>query len=475
MAQNNVINFKVFLRDSETTDTRRFSIDAPVVTNFMFLNEKLLSVFPVLREADYKITWKDSDGDEITIANDEDLITALTEMVGNIKMLFITILNKNEETREEPITLEADINVGRRVIICDVCERTIEGFRYNCLQCPDFDLCKDCEHKGYHREHLMVRMVNSDFFPRLNRRFVHDITRCIKRNIKSARKDSHKFTRYGQKGCESSQTKKCDEKLGESSENKTNEQQQQQQPPPFSGRCPFSGGQNNNNNYEGGCPFSSGERVNMEDFHNLGALARQHLDPILNMFSPPSSASGNSQGGAGEKPLLFDVIQNAVDGFFGRYGPQNPNQQQEQQQQKNTTPESADQTSNQKPASQETASATPMEQDQPTVPPQPQQQQQQQQQPTPQNQEKPAEPGWAFVAQNTQNPHPTSPSENNGSQQPAAPTPTIIYHSNPVIAEGLTRLHEMGFSNSSGILTQLLERHRGDVSEVVKALVDLKL
>ncbi|XP_026317119.1 uncharacterized protein LOC113228145 [Hyposmocoma kahamanoa] len=41
---------------------------------------------------------------------------------------------------------------------CNLCENIIKGgFRYSCVQCPDFDLCGACEAKGAHRMHYVLR------------------------------------------------------------------------------------------------------------------------------------------------------------------------------------------------------------------------------------------------------------------------------------------------------------------------------
>lgn len=58
MSRNDFVNFKVFLRRGDDVEVRRFSIESDAVTNFIFLREKLQSLFPVLREADFKVTWK---------------------------------------------------------------------------------------------------------------------------------------------------------------------------------------------------------------------------------------------------------------------------------------------------------------------------------------------------------------------------------------------------------------------------------
>jgi len=44
-------------------------------------------------------------------------------------------------------------------VSCDCCDGPIRGFRYKCLQCPDFDLCTGCERKGNHPGHVMMRIA----------------------------------------------------------------------------------------------------------------------------------------------------------------------------------------------------------------------------------------------------------------------------------------------------------------------------
>lgn len=43
-------------------------------------------------------------------------------------------------------------------IVCDVCDETIRGHRYKCLQCFNYDLCMRCEAKFRHKDHLAVRI-----------------------------------------------------------------------------------------------------------------------------------------------------------------------------------------------------------------------------------------------------------------------------------------------------------------------------
>lgn len=211
---NNAINFKVFLRDENNLEARRFTVeDASAITNFMFMKEKLQMVFPVLREATFRVTWKDGDGDEITIVTDEDLITAYTEMGGNLKTLYVTILEKNSEPMfvledddgPEIVFDEIPKNEGGHHgftprVICDGCNAAITGFRYKCLQCPDFDLCSTCEHKGMHSEHIMMRSNSLDAFgPRCGRRFMHHVMRSLKKAQSAAAKEACRSAKFAHK------------------------------------------------------------------------------------------------------------------------------------------------------------------------------------------------------------------------------------------------------------------------------------
>lgn len=48
-------------------------------------------------------------------------------------------------------------------ITCNICDKDIFGHRYNCIECEDFDLCMECEHKDrQHTEHIMVRYAQPD-------------------------------------------------------------------------------------------------------------------------------------------------------------------------------------------------------------------------------------------------------------------------------------------------------------------------
>ncbi|KAF2898398.1 hypothetical protein ILUMI_07778 [Ignelater luminosus] len=447
MASNNMMNLKVFLRDENTSEARRFTVDASVVTSFLFMKEKLQTVFPILRDRDFKITWKDSDGDEITIASDEDFITAFTEMSGNVKVLYVTVIKSN---REPIFMMDAEVQDtsyhGPRVI-CDVCNQLITGFRYKCVQCPDYDLCAGCEHQGHHSDHLMIRVPNNEsYMPKCARKFMHHFARNLKKSAYAASKEAYRAAKYASKF---------------TSAKPSTEEEKTDQPQPSTSNTNQS-----TEERQGGCPFTPGEGINMNDVHALGAMARQHLGPILEALQTQPQPQNNNSNQADQGGLFFDLIRNAVDGFFGAVPESNTTNQQPPSQ---TQPEKENVPTKDSTQSSQSDS-TPMDventtRDGPHVTFAPTSQQSE-------NGQQRRDPGWTFVATNQNQASQNSASEN--SQNAQATAPAFVYHDNPKIAEGLVQLYEMGFSNDNGILTRLLERFEGNVALVVKALIDMK-
>jgi len=172
------VSFKVVLKDKN--ELRRFVVDKEVSTSFSYLQEKMCLVFPQLKQKIFTISWTDEDGDMVTIATDEELIIALTEMSGPVYKLIVNI--KSEKESEDVSSKESQIHSG---IVCDACEKTpIVGHRYKCIVCDDFDLCGSCEVAGRHPGHNMIRISNQEnHFPhRLFKRIHKMQERAEKRN-----------------------------------------------------------------------------------------------------------------------------------------------------------------------------------------------------------------------------------------------------------------------------------------------------
>merc|ERR1719228_1114206 len=147
------VSFKVFLKDSENAgndEVRRFVLDRDVSTSFTYLQEKLCSVFPQLKQKIFSISWTDEDGDSVTIGLDEELIIALTEMPGPLYKLVVSVksqkIEENIKKGKNDAKNENQIHAG---VTCDSCEKQpIEGYRYKCVVCDDYDLCGSCEAEG---------------------------------------------------------------------------------------------------------------------------------------------------------------------------------------------------------------------------------------------------------------------------------------------------------------------------------------
>uniref|UniRef100_A0A8D8PMB9 Sequestosome-1 n=1 Tax=Cacopsylla melanoneura TaxID=428564 RepID=A0A8D8PMB9_9HEMI len=150
------VSFKAYLNKTSgdgKVEVRRFSLDPDVATSFIYLKEKLRAIFPSVSLAQsFDIYWKDGDGDQVTIASDDELTIALTESRNeDVMKLYITNASApaSENTPKGP---------SHEGVTCDICDQPIQGFRYKCLGCHDFDLCSKCEAKGVHGEHFTLRI-----------------------------------------------------------------------------------------------------------------------------------------------------------------------------------------------------------------------------------------------------------------------------------------------------------------------------
>jgi len=433
-----IINFKIFLRNGATTEARRFSVDdASVITNFLFMKEKIQTVFPVLREAVYKVTWKDSDNDEITITSDEDLIMAYTEMVTPVKVLYVTVMEQFEGgPGGDFMSRNEEVRPPSRVV-CDVCSKVITTFRYKCLQCPDYDLCADCEHKGNHSRHVMLRVTDVEL-PRCIPKLMGFVHRSMRKADHHAAKQSFRKEKHHEKHCRKEST------------------------------CP----QNKEN-------FPDEEHYGFDIVSNLASMAAPFLQQFCGQTNPsecpfkqsqpqPAAAAGSSTATAAPsnatpnvnappqpetntsnttKNPYDELIRGAIQSFFNHLptaptGPQGSSNQSDNTSKPTSAPSSF--------------GGTPMETDLPQAP---------QQQPVsdiyPQLQkEKMPEPGWTFVPK----------TGNSGSTPPSAPSAAAAGESDK-IKEGLQQLLDMGFSNEINLIA-LLKRFNGNVGQVVKYLFE---
>jgi len=189
------VSFKVELK--EENELRRFVVDKEVSTSFSYLQEKLCLVFPQLKQKIFSITWKDEDGDMVTISTDEELIIALTEMAGPVYKL--TVIIKSEKKTEDNSSDATQVHLG---VVCDACEKTpITGHRYKCVVCDDFDLCGSCEAAGRHPGHNMIRISSPEMvFPQRLFKRIHKMQeRAEKKNSQQEKNIESSTTRNS--GC----------------------------------------------------------------------------------------------------------------------------------------------------------------------------------------------------------------------------------------------------------------------------------
>ena len=90
------LSCKVILKDPKSGGYQEETVvvDKNVSNIFNHLREKLLVAFPQLKQKTFSVTWTDEDGDMVTVASDEELIVALTEMPGPVYKIVVNV-NKN--------------------------------------------------------------------------------------------------------------------------------------------------------------------------------------------------------------------------------------------------------------------------------------------------------------------------------------------------------------------------------------------
>lgn len=108
--------------------------------------------------------------------NDKGQILATLNESKNIQIAILAEL-KTLNSKSTPITPPPGIQPGAFAIspfktihtgvFCNVCNKqSIQGFRYKCLFCKDFDLCEDCESKSNLHDitHPLIKIRDSNTF-----------------------------------------------------------------------------------------------------------------------------------------------------------------------------------------------------------------------------------------------------------------------------------------------------------------------
>lgn len=144
-------------------EIRRFPLSEAEASNFFVLREKMISLFGKSLEQGFKITWKDDEGDDITVSSNDELKVALQSVKnGTLKLNIRKSITRSQSQESGPEPSQGDVHPN---VVCDGCDASIRGFRYKCTQCPDFDLCAGCEARGQHAAHVMIRLPSSSACP----------------------------------------------------------------------------------------------------------------------------------------------------------------------------------------------------------------------------------------------------------------------------------------------------------------------
>lgn len=70
-------------------------------------------------------------------------------------ILFLQIVDSEEHLECSDFS-ESKIHEG---IMCHECSGSCSGFRYKCIQCPDYDLCSNCQIHDNHEKHFFIRIA----------------------------------------------------------------------------------------------------------------------------------------------------------------------------------------------------------------------------------------------------------------------------------------------------------------------------
>ncbi|XP_014233400.1 sequestosome-1 [Trichogramma pretiosum] len=195
-------NFKVYFKNEATgkAEIRKFAIPADMSKNFEFFQMKVCDIFPHLKNKKLSFSWKDDENDEIQISTNEEYKLALSDMsiLHQTHKLYVVIAcneTVDNEFAENSAKNHATPSMNSKThhvgIYCDSCDKNIYGFRYKCLQCPDYDLCKDCESKCHHPEHCMIRMpVPLNWRSHYGKRLTHHFNKFLKKAVGCPFEDS---------------------------------------------------------------------------------------------------------------------------------------------------------------------------------------------------------------------------------------------------------------------------------------------
>merc|ERR1739845_109736 len=261
------VSFKVSLLSEDSlikTEVRRFVVPQDCSTSLIYLKEKIRTIFNLGRST-CKVSWRDEDGDDVTIESDEELLIALQELNGPVYKLqvvkgsgLLPEVGQSQETSSKTNNNKGEEHFG---VTCDSCDGSINGFRYKCMVCPDYDLCGGCESKGIHPGHNMIRIASPEstwprhFMNRLNRLSARAASRC------HSEQDQSRGFSAARSRCKRKEEEKKDEKKNPESSGNSKSSRPCVIPLDIDGSWTWESAN--------GIPMASGNISNLEDLKNL--------------------------------------------------------------------------------------------------------------------------------------------------------------------------------------------------------------
>ncbi|GAU87810.1 hypothetical protein RvY_00608 [Ramazzottius varieornatus] len=130
---------KLFVEDDQ--EIRRFNLDASATFSTLYQRVK-----DITGKDAFRMFWKDSEDDMVVLGSDDELQAARQMSPKDLLRVYV------KAAKKAPV----DDKKIHKMVTCDGCEGQVAGTRYKCMECPDYDLCEECEAKGKHSEHDMM-------------------------------------------------------------------------------------------------------------------------------------------------------------------------------------------------------------------------------------------------------------------------------------------------------------------------------
>ncbi|XP_014283636.1 sequestosome-1 [Halyomorpha halys] len=168
-----------FTAPNEEEEIRCILLNGMCRFDYLYVRHKITEIFPALKNYDFDLHWRDEEGDKIKITSNDDLIILINRHNNSrVKKLYVTLkelrdnlANNPGELLDNPVSnLKISGPVIHNGVTCDGCQqKPLQGYRYKCIVCPDFDICMNCEKsEKIHSHHPMIRfpvpLTSENFF-----------------------------------------------------------------------------------------------------------------------------------------------------------------------------------------------------------------------------------------------------------------------------------------------------------------------